>query len=135
MKKLIIFMAAMLVLLILTGCSESLDEVQVEFCQALVKYGRAVDELQNISADTTVDELNSARGNVMEARQAMLDAAGDLRQTQIQQAEDAWENAQNEIENIPGDVTLEEAAAAIRGQALILATEIERARNINCLRR
>ena len=50
------------------------------------------------------------------------------------QDEKARENIQDAIDDVPGDATLEQAAAAIRGQALILATEINQISSINCKR-
>lgn len=135
MNRLFILMATVLFLLIMAGCAPSPEESQAAFCRDLAAYGRAVDELQNITADTTVDELNSARDNVVNAHEALLDSAGDLRQSQIRQVEAAWENAQNEIESISGEATLDEAATTIRGQALVLAAEVARVRNFSCFRR
>jgi hypothetical protein len=119
-----------------TGCiSKSLEEAQVDFCQALAAYGEAVDELQNINASTTVDRLQSARDDVADAQEDVMDAAGDLREARMRAAEDAWENTQEAINDISGDATLGEAAATVRGQAAILVTEIERIGNISCGRR
>ena len=125
----------LLSILVVTGCSQSLEEAQVDLCQALAAYGEAVRELQNVNANTTVEELQSARDSVSEAREAVADAAADLRDARIRSAESAWENTQEAINDIPGDATLGEAAATVRGQAVILVTEIERISNISCGRR
>ena len=122
--------------IVITGCvSKSLEEAQVDFCQALEAYGEAVQELQNVNASTTDEELQSARDNLVEAQEDLKDAAGDLREARIRTAEDAWENTQGAIDDISGDATLGEAAATIRGQAVILATEINKILNISCGRR
>jgi hypothetical protein len=72
---------------------------------------------------------------VAEAREDVKDAAGDLREARIRSAENAWENTQEAIDDISGDATLGEAAATIRGHALILATEIDKITNVSCGRR
>jgi len=51
------------------------------------------------------------------------------------QDEKARENLQDAIDDVPGDATLEEGVAAIRGQTLILATEINQISSISCKRR
>lgn len=136
MKSRIAISILLLSMFAVTGCvSKSLEEAQVDFCQALVAYGEAVRELQNVNASTTVEELQSARDNVADARDAVWDAAGGLREARIRSAESAWENTQEAINDIPGDATLGEAAATIRGQAAILATELERIGNRSCARR
>lgn len=136
MKSRITFSLLLLSMFVITGCiSKSLEEAQVDFCQALVAYGEAVRELQDVNASTTVEELQSARDDVAEAREDVKGAAGDLREARIRAAEDAWENTQEAIDDISGDATLGEAAATVRGQAIILATEIERISNISCGRR
>ena len=135
MKIRITISILLLSMIVATGCSQSLEEAQVDFCQALVDYGAAVRELQNVNASTTVEELQSARDDVAHARDDVKDAAGDLREARLRAAEDAWENTQEAIDDISDDATLAEAAATIRGQAFILATEIERIANISCGRR
>jgi hypothetical protein len=135
MKSRIVISLLLLLMLVVTGCSESLEEAQVDFCQALGAYGAAARELQNVNASTTVEELQSARDDVADARGDVMEAAGDLREARIRAAEDAWENAQGSINDISGDATLGEAAATVRGQAIILVTEIERISNISCSRR
>jgi hypothetical protein len=123
-------------LFLLIGCiPQSLEEAQVDFCQALTAYGHAVQELEGIDADTTVDELNAARENVAAARQAAVDTAADLRSAQVRRAEEAWQDFEEAVTAIPGDATLGEAAATIRGQANSLQMEIERVRNMSCRRR
>ena len=135
MKSRIVISLLLLSMLVMTGCSKSLEEAQVDFCQALAAYGEAVRELQNVDASTTVEELQSARDEVAIAREDVTDAAGDLREARIRAAENAWENTQEAIDDISGDATLGEAAATVRGQAFILVTEIERISNISCDRR
>jgi hypothetical protein len=136
MKSRIFISILLLSMFVVTGCtSKSLEEAQVDFCQALVAYGEAVGELQNVNASTTVEELQSARDDVTDARDAFGDVAVDLREARIRSAENAWENTQEAINDISGDATLGEAAATVRGQAAILVTEIERIGNISCGRR
>ena len=135
MKSKIVIAILLFSMIVATGCSKSLEEAQVDFCQALVAYGEAVRELQNVNASTTIEELQSARDAVADARDAVGDAAVDLREARIRSAENAWENTQEAINDISGDATLGEAAATVRGQAAILATEIERIANISCGRR
>ena len=136
MKSRITISILLLSMFVVTGCtSKSLEEAQVDFCQALVAYGEAVRELQNVNASTTVEEVEAARDDVVGAREYVSNAAGDLREARLRSSEAAWENTQEAINDIPGDATLGEAAATIRGQALILATEIDKISNVSCGRR
>jgi F0F1-type ATP synthase membrane subunit b/b' len=136
MKSRITISIFLLLMLVVTGCiSKSLEEAQVDFCQALATYGAAVGELQNVNAETSVEELQSARDDVADAREDVTDAAGDLREAKIRAAEDAWVNTQEAIDDISGDATLGQAAATVRGQAFILATEIDKITSITCGRR
>ena len=136
MKRRILALALLVLLILVSGCvAQSAEEAQVEFCQALVAYGDSVQALKSVNASTTVDELQAARDSVTEARETVRAAAGNLREAQLRDAEKAWANAQDAINAIPGDATLGEAAATIRGQAVLLSTEIEQVRNISCRRR
>ena len=71
---LLILLFAMTVMLLATGCSKSLEEAQVDFCQALEDYGDAVRELQNVNASTTVEELESTSDGVADAREDVMAA-------------------------------------------------------------
>ena len=135
MKSRITISILLLAMIVATGCSKSLEEAQVDFCQALAAYGEAVRELQNVTASTTVEELQSARDDVVDALEDVISAGGVLREARLRAAEGAWENTQDAIKDISGDATLGEAAATIRGQAVILATEIDKITNISCGRR
>ena len=135
MKSRITISLLLLSILVVTGCSKSLEEAQVDFCQALVAYGEAARELQNVNASTTVEEVEAVRDDVVGAREDVSNAAGGLREARLRSAEDAWENTQEAINDISGDATLGEAAATVRGQALILATEIDKISNLSCGRR
>lgn len=135
MKSKIAFSIVLLLMFVVAGCAQSLEEAQVDFCQALVAYGEAVNELQNVNAGTPVEELETARDNVSDVRDDLLDAAGGLRDARIRSAENAWGDTQEAINDISGDATLGEAAATIRGQAAILVTELERIGNLTCGRR
>jgi hypothetical protein len=136
MKNKITFSILLLSMFVVTGCiSQSLEEAQVDFCQALVAYGDAVQELQNVNANTTVEELQSARDDVADALEDVISAGGILREARLRAAEDAWENTQEAMNDISGDATLAEAAATIRGQAVILATEIDKITSVTCGRR
>ena len=98
-------------------------------------YGEAVQELQNVNASTTVEELQSARDDIADALEDVISAGGNLREARLRAAENAWENSQEAINDISGDATLGEAAATIRGQAVILATEIDKITSLTCGRR
>jgi hypothetical protein len=135
MKSRIVISLLLLSMLVVTGCSKSLEEAQVDFCQALAAYGEAVRELQNVDASTTVEELQSASDDVADAREDVKDAAGDLREARLRAAEDAWENTQEAIDDISDDATLAAAAATVRGQAIVLATEIDKITSVSCGRR
>jgi F0F1-type ATP synthase membrane subunit b/b' len=136
MKSRITISILLLLMFVVTGCiSKSLEEAQVDFCQALAAFGEAVNELQNVNSSTTIEELQSAGEDAADAREEVNDAAGDLRETKIRAAENAWDNTQEAIDDISGDATLGQAAATVRGQALILATEIDKITSVSCGRR
>ena len=126
----------LLLLFMLVGCmQQSLGEAQVDFCQALDGYRDAVAELRDINADTTVDELNQARENVAQSREDLLDSASELRSARLRYTEDAFANLEEELDGIPGDTTLGEAANMARIEISVLLTEIDRVYNTSCGRR
>jgi uncharacterized protein YdeI (YjbR/CyaY-like superfamily) len=136
MKNKILALAIMFLVFLISSCiPQSAEEAQVDFCQALVAYGDSLQSLTSVSASTTVDEIEENREAVAGARQDVQDAAGDLREAKLREAEKAWDDLQDAINDIPGNATMGEAAAAIRGGAFLLSTELEQIRNISCGRR
>ena len=123
-------------LLLLAGCAPpGIEEAQVEFCQALDRYRDTTALVQDISEQTTVAELNDLRDRVTEARQELLSAATTLHEARLRYAESAWQDWEKQVENVPGDATIGEAAPYLRGQVDVLITEIDRVSNISCERR
>ena len=135
MKQLPIIIGMVLLLSMLASCQQSLGEAQVEFCQELNDYRDAVAELRDINAQTSVDELNEARENVAQSREELLNSAAALRKARLRYTEDAFENLEKELADIPGDTTLGEAADMARIEIAVLLTEIDRVYNISCGRR
>jgi hypothetical protein len=136
MKQRKIIVVMLLLLCALPGCiQQSVGEAQVDFCQALDGYGDAVADLSDINAQTSVDELNTARENVAQSREELLDLAAALRTARLRYTEDAFANLEEELADIPGDTTLGEAANMARIEIAVLLTEIDRVYNISCGRR
>ena len=82
-----------------------------------------------------MDELNTARENVAQSREELLDLAAALRTARLRYTEDAFANLEEELADIPGDTTLGEAANMARIEIAVLLTEIDRVYNISCGRR
>jgi hypothetical protein len=132
MKKTIMLIP--LLLLIFSSCTPSVSESRTAFCQDMQAYGQAVRTLQTVNATTTIDELNAAREDVVEAHQELLDSASDLREAKLSSAEDAWEALQETVQNPPGNDTLGEVALTIKAEATVLNAEIARLNNVVCTR-
>jgi hypothetical protein len=136
MKQRKIIIGMLMLLILLVGCvSPSVGEAQVDFCRALYGYRDAVSELQDVNAQTTVDELKVIRENVAESHEELLDSAASLRSARLQYTEDAFANLEEELSGIPGETTLGEAADKMRIEISVLLTEIDRVYNASCGRR
>jgi len=70
----------------------------------------------NISADSTVDELDDAKVAYSDALDDVVSSAQDVADVRTQPIEDAYDDLDQAISDIPGDATLLEGLASIEPQ-------------------
>jgi hypothetical protein len=131
MKRLILVLLV-IVPLLATGCKATAEEAEQNFCLALGELGQALGAVENLHARSTVEEAQRAQGNLDEAIQDVQDAAAELRDVRLDAAIGALENLRSEIQNIPGDATLQDAQDMVQDAAGNFRDELDSLYSINC---
>ncbi len=109
------FILLPILLLIMAGCgSQSVEEATQDFCQSLVAYSEALTAFENISARSTVKELNDARKGELRARDTVRAAARNLREAKLDAIDQAWKDLDKIARQISNQDTLAQAAVELK---------------------
>ena len=119
MKKLSLLIALILLLAtLLSACgTESTGDAKTAFCDTLPPLNTAVHNVKSIDANTTVDQAKQYGKDLEEAWSNTKNAAANLREAQINDIEQAYNEMKSQIDGITGDDTLAGAQAQIQTSA------------------
>jgi hypothetical protein len=113
MKKGILVIVSVLLLLALAGCV-SIDRAKANYCQDLGSFGRALVNMRQIDANSTVEELQDGQKDVADAWDDLSKSAGRLADAQYRELEQAHKDLQRTIDDVPDDASLAEAQVAVK---------------------
>ena len=91
-------------------------EAVAQLCADLNTLQSADAAFDNIGADSTVDELDDAKAAYGDALDDVVSSAQDVADIRTQDIEDAYDDLDQAISDIPGDATLLEGLASIEPQ-------------------
>jgi conjugal transfer/entry exclusion protein len=111
MKKLIALVFAMA--LIVAACSSSTEDTVEAYCDDLGTLKTSLQDLTSLSAQSTMDDVDSATQAVSDAYDATVSSAGDVDDAVAGELEDARNTWQSTVDGIPSDATVEEAMATV----------------------
>ena len=112
MKKNLLFALA-LVLLFVAGCS-AVEDAQDKLCESLDKVEEPLDSLENIDAETKVEDLKNA-GDKLEQVLGAIDRTGiDLGLGALDDVEEAFQGLQSTIEKAEEQGSTAESADEIK---------------------
>jgi L-alanine-DL-glutamate epimerase-like enolase superfamily enzyme len=120
--------------MLLTGCTSSPQEDVSTACTAAAAHGAALKSFQeSLSPDATVEQVKAARDEVQKTYDDMVDAAEEVSQDRANALEQAWDELDKAVEDIPDDATLQQAADSLKNEA----ADVESARSdvaseLNC---
>jgi hypothetical protein len=131
MKKALLGIFVLLVL-VATGCKASAEEAEQNYCLALGELGQALAAVENLHANSTVDEAEKAQKDLEEALNDVRDAAAELREVKLDAAQSALDDLKGAIADIPGDSTLEEARGMVVDSAKNFRETIDDLYGVTC---
>ncbi len=130
MKKNLVLGLALL-LLIFAGCS-SIEDAQDKLCDSLAKLEDPLDSLEDINADSKVEDLKKA-GEKLEQVLGAIDRTGiDLGLGALDEVEEAFQGLQTKIDEAEEQGTTAETADEIRQAVAKLRAAYDRLKETVC---
>lgn len=126
MKRTILFAVFALVLMpMVAGCQTTVEDAKTDFCEKLQAFGTAVDGLGQITGDSTMEELDTARANVDTAWTDLQAASETLEEVQLDDTKGAVEELMSAVDGVSDDATLNQAAGGLAAAAQATRVQIE----------
>lgn len=119
MRKVVVGLLVMMLLvplvMVVASCSsdDTTQDKEKALCQALQDFDTAVDDLANISMDSTLDDIQKKEEAISDAWNKVVDAAKDVTSAKIDDLTKAVEDLINYITNIPSGTSIGEALETI----------------------
>jgi hypothetical protein len=107
------------------GGTPSVSDAEATLCGAIDDFGSSLTAYSQLTADSTVDELQTAREEVVSSYEAMQTAASTVQEARVADVEAAYADLQSTVDGVAGRDTLGEAATQI-GESL---TTVQAARD------
>ncbi|RZM75645.1 hypothetical protein [Leptolyngbya iicbica] len=95
------------------GGTPSVADAEAALCGAIDDFGSSLAAYGQLTADSTVDELQTAREDVVSSYEAMKTAANTVQDARIVGVETAYADLQRTVDGISGRDTLGEAATQV----------------------
>jgi len=100
------------------ACSDdddaSVDDAQAVLCGDLESLDASLQALANLSSDSTVDDLKSARDDVGTAMDDVRSSAEDVQDAKVDELDSAYSELDNAITDVDDEATLSEALAELQ---------------------
>jgi phage-related minor tail protein len=94
--------------------------------------GQALAAVENLHANSTVDEAEQAQKNLEDALKDVQDTAAELQEVKLDAAQSAFDGLKQAIADIPGDSTLEEAHGMVGDSAEQFRDTIDDLYGVTC---
>jgi predicted Holliday junction resolvase-like endonuclease len=126
-KVIVVLLLTLLMALVLSACGQpNVSDAKQQFCDSLNKLNTAVEKLQNVDANTSIDEAKQAKEEVSKAWDELSKASKLLKEAQIDASESAYKEVVTEVDKaISGETTLGDSAEAIAAGAAKLDTQLK----------
>lgn len=95
----------------------SIEDAEANLCQDLDSFAGALSNLAQLSAQSTVEEFETAQQDIVEAYQAVQSSADQVEAARLDELETAYNDFDQTVNSIPGRDTLGEAATTIATSA------------------
>jgi len=102
----------------LSACGTSVADAKQQFCDSLNNLNTAVEKLQSVDANTSVDEVKQAKEEVAKAWDELAKSSKLLKNVQLKESEGAYKEITKAVDKaISGDSTLGDSAKTIAAGA------------------
>lgn len=127
MKRMMLALAALLVLPMLAGCSAqtTMPQATTTFCNSLGTLDQAVASLDALGSSATIGQVKEAQQTVDKAWEATVAAAAAVQSAKVDELQAAEKDLQQTVNSIPDSATLVEAKATVAPKAAAVAVAIK----------
>lgn len=95
----------------------SVEDTEAALCDDLNSLATALQGMSQITAQSTVDELEAAQQEVADAYESVQASADAVGEARLEELEAAYSNYESTVNSISGGDTLGEAASTITAEA------------------
>lgn len=135
MKEMIGLTIALMVALV-AGClspQTSTEDAEAKLCADLARLDQAVVNLQSTNTNSTVGEFRDAKEEYNEALAAVRTDAANVAEARLDELNQANEDLEDSIENVPDTSTIREAAPTLMEEVnAVRAAERNLRDDLNC---
>ncbi|NTU83647.1 MAG: hypothetical protein HGA45_30465 [Chloroflexales bacterium] len=127
MKRIMLALAALLVLPVLAGCATqtTVPQATAAFCTSLGTLDQAVASLNALGASATIGQVKEAQTGVDQAWNATAAAAASVQNAKVDELQAAQQDLKQTVNSIPDSATLDEAKATVAPKALAVTNAIK----------
>jgi hypothetical protein len=109
----------------LAACNDdddpSTEDATAAFCSDLADLVTALNAQADLTADSTIEELEDAQDAVTDAYDAVVDSAGDVEEARTDDLESAYDDLAASVDDVSGEDTVGEAITSIHTQVQAVA--------------
>jgi hypothetical protein len=134
-KFLIIAVAAIGVSLIAMACGDDDDDTadsqgdvvdaNAQLCSDLAQLETSLVAVGGVTSSTTVDETTALVDTARDDWETVVDSADSLGEARVDTFESAQSDLRSAIDDVPGDASLDQAAASVSDQADIYRASVQ----------
>jgi chromosome segregation ATPase len=126
MRKALLFVIVVLMFATVSGCiapptveeaQQDVEMAETALCESIKAYAASLAAYDDISAETTVEQVDELNKAVATAHNTMTSAWANLQDEQVQAVESAVAELDAALNDVPAEATLGEVAANIQASA------------------
>lgn len=126
MRKVFLFLIVVLVVATVSGCiapptveeaQQDVEAAETALCDSIKAYAASLAAFDDITAETTVEQVDELNKAVTTAHNTMTSSWANLQEEQVQAVESAVAELDAALNDIPGEATLGDVAANIQASA------------------
>jgi|GEM_PF-6372380 len=111
--------------LVVAACSSGLDSATKEYCDDLATLQTSIEKVQDLSVDSTVDDVADIRDGIADAYIAVAESAVNLDDALTEEIVTAQQDFDAAIEAIPGDASLGDAVDDLKAAETDYVTSLK----------
>ena len=141
MKTIRLFLIVTLLAVALAGCiapppveeaQQEVDTAESVLCASIAAYVASLEALEQVSADTTVEEYNALKEAAYQAYANMAAAWVNVQEAEVDLVESAVAEFQTALDEVSPDATLAEAAESIAASAATVKLSVAQLDEVVC---